>query len=137
MVGTFGNARVSIEDETYPSAKTNVPAYRKLSVRIGGKTVTDLPEMITVETVLAKDETYGETLYVVFVDENENLKVFPAAYDKKDKKCRFETDETGNFVFVQLDEVPLSESELIKACRASDEVRILIMIMRLQAFWGR
>ena len=137
VVGTFGNARVSIEDETYPSAKTNVPVYRKLSVRIGGKTVTDLPEMITVETVLAKDETYGENLYVVFVDENENLKVFPAAYDKKEKKCRFETDETGNFVFVQLDDVPLSESELIKACRASDEVRILIMIMRLQAFWGR
>ncbi len=137
VVGTFGNASVSIEDETYPSAKTNVPVYRKLSVRIGGKTVTDLPEMITVETALAKDETYGENLYVVFVDENENLKEFPAAYDKKEKKCRFETDETGNFVFVQLDDVPLSESELIKACRASDEVRILIMIMRLQAFWGR
>ena len=137
MVGTFGNARVSIEDETYPSAQTNVPVYRKLSVRIGGKTVTELPEMITVETVLSKDETYGENLYVVFVDENENLKVFPAAYDKKEKKCRFETDETGNFVFVQLDDVPLSESELIKACSASDEVRILIMILRLQAFWGR
>ena len=137
VVGTFGNARVSIEDETYPSAKTNVPVYRILSVRIGGKTVTDLPEMITVETALAKDETYGENLYVVFVDEKENLKVFPAAYDKNEKKCRFETDETGNFVFVQLDDVPLSESELIKACRASDEVRILIMIMRLQAFWSR
>ncbi len=137
VVGTFGNARVLIEDETYPSAKTNVPLYRKLSVRIGGNTVTDIPEMITVETALSKDETYGDNLYAVFVDEKENLKVFPATYDEKEKKCRFGTDVTGNFVFVQLDDVPLSESELIKACRASDEVRILIMIMRLQAFWGK
>ena len=136
VVGTFGNARVLIEDETYPSAKTNVPLYRKLSVRIGGNTVTDIPEMITVETALSKDETYGDNLYAVFVDEKENLKVFPATYDEKEKKCRFGTDVTGNFVFVQLDDVPLSESELIKACRASDEVRILILIMRLQAFWG-
>ena len=137
VVGTFGTARVLIEDATYPSANTNVPLYRKLSVRIGGETVTDLPEMITVEMALSKDETYGSNLYAVFVDENENLKVFPAVYDINEKKCRFETDEIGNFVFVQLDDVPLSESELIKACRASDEVRILIMIMRLQAFWGK
>ena len=126
-----------IEDETYPSAKTNVPVYRKLSVRISGKTVTDIPEMVTVETALSAGETYGDNLYVVFVDENEDLKVFPATYDKKENKCRFETDVTGDFVFVQLEDVPLSESELIEACRASDEVRTLILIMRLKAFWGK
>ena len=107
-----------------------------MSVQSGNKKITNLSEKITVETALSAGETYGANLYAVFVDENEKLKVFPATYDEKEKKCRFEADVTGNYVFVQLDAAPLSEDELIEACRASDEVKILIMIMRLYAFWG-
>lgn len=136
VAGTLGNTRVLIEDVTYSSANTNTPIYRTMSVQSGNKKITNLSEKITVETALSAGETYGANLYAVFVDENEKLKVFPATYDEKEKKCRFEADVTGNYVFVQLDAAPLSEDELIEACRASDEVKILIMIMRLYAFWG-
>ena len=86
--------------------------------------------------VVSADDVSGATgLYAVFVDEDEKLRVYPATYDDVHKCYWFETGVTGNFVIVKLDEMVESALELNDACRASEEVRTLITLMRLYAFW--
>ena len=71
----------------------------------------------------------------MFVDENEDLTIFPVVYDSVTGVCRFETTVTGNFVIVGTD-VFGSDRALYEACRTSEQVRVLIALLRLLAFWS-
>ena len=135
-VGTFGIARVSVEDVTYPAAHTDAPIYRKMFVRIGSDEITDLPGSVAARMTLTPDEHGEAGLYAVFVDDDERMSAFPITSDKGSRGCRFDSNVTGNFVVVGLEGPFASDGELHDACKASEEVRILITLMRLSSFWS-
>ncbi len=144
--GIFGIARASVEEVTFPAANTNEPLYRKLSIMIGSDTAADLPVPVMAETVLTDHENNGTGLYAVFVDENEELHISPMVYDGSSGKYRFEAAAAGSFAVVRPEglfgagsamvDALGPDSPLYAACSASDEVRLLITILRLQAFWS-
>ncbi len=135
-IGTFGIARVSVREMTFPAASPDVPVYREMSVRIGNEDISDLTGPVKAKAVLAPGETGGTGLYAVFVDENEELAIFPMLFDESDGTCLFEADVTGSFVIVRPEGVFGADSVLYDACRDSDEVRILITVLRLYSFWS-
>jgi len=134
QTGTFGLARVVVEELSYPAANADAPVFRKLSVWIGNEEITALPG--PVEAFFAADASEQTGIYAVFADENEKLSVFPLTWDEKEEGYRFETGVTGDFVVVKPENASGSSSDLYEACRRSDEVRILITRMRLEVFWS-
>ena len=146
QTGTFGVARVSVQGVTYPAANADTPLYRSLSIRIGTDEITELSGPVKAEAAFTEGEYSGTGLYAVFVDEHEALHIFPITCDENDMKYRFEPDVTGSFAVVRLDTVfgagsaMLDDagpgSALYAACRSREEVRLLIAIRRLTAFWS-
>ena len=134
QTGTFGLARVVVEELSYPAANADAPVFRRLSVWIGNEEITALPG--PVEAFFAADASEQTGVYAVFADENEKLSVFPLTFDETEKGYRFETGVTGDFVVVKPENASGSSSDLYEACRRSDEVRVLITRMRLEAFWS-
>ena len=137
QVGTFKIVRVSVEDSELRAEDTGSPVYRKLRVMIGNEEVSDLTHSVNVAVPMAEDREVESGLYAVFVDENEELQVFPVTCDERNRLYLFETGVTGNFVIVRLgDDYRPGSDELHKACRASEEVRVLVAVMRLYTFWS-
>ena len=134
QTGTFSLARVVVEELSYPAANVDAPVFRRLSVWIGNEEITALPG--PVEAFFAADASEQTGVYAVFADENEKLSVFPLTFDETEKGYRFETGVTGDFVVVKPENASGSSSDLYEACRRSDEVRVLITRMRLEAFWS-
>ena len=135
-VGTFGIARVSVEDVVFSAANTNAPVYRKLTVRIGDEELTNLPIPVNARAILTEEEAKGTGLNAVFVGGNEEINIFPVTADGTGRSCRFETNVTGNFVIVNMENASGTDKELYDACRASEEVRTLITLQRLYSFWN-
>ena len=135
--GTSGTIEVVVEDVTYNSAAAGAPIYRKLSAWEGDKKITELTNSVRVTVPRAFGEKTGKALYAVFVDQNEEIFVFPVIYDKNKDKFQFDSGKTGNFVITALDNgYPAGSAELFKQCRASREVRILTALMRVYSFWS-
>ena len=144
--GTFGVARVTVEDVTYPAAKTDEPLYRRMTIHVGTDDVPNLPVAINARVLLTDAESAGAGLFAVFVNEQEELSIFPMIREEDDDRYRLETDRTGCFALVDAGAVFGSGSALYdatglgsalySACSASEEVRLMITILRLEAFWN-
>ncbi len=136
QIGLFRIARVVVSDVNYPDYYMNIPVYRKLSLWIGNEEISDPDRYIKAAAPVSAGEKTGTGLYAVFADEDEQLYIFPAVYDEDSEKYLFESDETGSFVIVQPEgDFQPGSDELYQACLASDEVRTLLTIMRIYAFW--